>query len=135
MSFFLELTQSNKQPLDIPMFSVLFAEELNAETQKELGAKCGLFYDVGAGLQNALVTEPFGKIEKALVERKADFVRLRSVQDKPIMLMKSNIRAIRGLGDDHGNEAKSQIIHSVGQQVLPLDVLDTRAEIREKMDA
>lgn len=129
---FLELTLVGGEPLDIPVDSVLLLEELDETTKAtQSGAQSGLFFDLGLGLQTALVQQTFDFINQALP--KGSFTRLTTANSKPLMLLNGSIIALRGIADSEipGN---TQITVRLNQQSLNLNLLETRDEIREKMN-
>jgi len=145
---FLELNLADGRKLDIPPYAVQFLEGLDPESRKaNPGCKSGLFYDVGgvqpsAGgsssqstLQSALVTDEFAELAKAVrLATPCPRVELTTAHGEGVLIETGRIVAIRELAEDHPNGAKCCISHRIGERVLPLDVKQTRDEIRKAME-
>lgn len=131
---FVELTLANGQPLDIPIGSIQFFEELDNHSKESKKAQSGLFYDVGGGLTSALVLQDFPELEEQLAPRAEEFIRLRSAEEKPLMFVRRAIIAIRGLDEEDKLPGTTQIVLRLGEQSITMNVMETRDEIREKLD-
>ncbi len=141
---FLEITQSDDRKLDLPAGSVLFVEGLDPDAKKEnAGCKSGLFYDLGGEqpngrggfqqgkLQSALAKETFAKLAKAVrAASPTPRIEVKSSLGQPALIEVGRIVSLQDLPDDHPNGGKCVITHTVGARLLPLDVKQTRDEIR-----
>lgn len=140
---FLELTLADGRKLDVPPFAVFFVEGLDKQSRDDNpGAKSGLFYDVGGiqprasggfasgSLQTALVKEPFAKIVKALAKmHPVPRVAVETTAGQPVMLEPNRIVMLAEL-----EGGKCRVTHRVADRILPLDVKQSRDEIRTAME-
>lgn len=142
---FLELTLADGRKLDIPPYAVQFLEGLDKDSRKA-NPKCysGLFYDVGGvqphpaggfsqgSLQSAVVREKFDELAKVVkLATPAPRVELVTAHGEKVLLECERIVSLSELPDDHPNSGKTRVTHRVGDRMLPLDVNETRDDIRK----
>lgn len=143
---FAELTFGDGRHLDIPPLTIVFVEGLDPEAKKSNpGCRSGLFYDLGesdprTGMplppRAAVVQEPFAKIVKMVRSASpAPRIEVDTAFKAKALLEVARVVSLQDLAADHPNGAKCQITHRIGARLLPLDVLQTRDEIRALMGA
>ena len=144
---FLELTLQDGRKLDIPPFAVQFLEGLDPESRKaNEGCNAGLFYDVGGlqpqpgggfadgTLKSAVVQETYDDLVKAVrLSSPVPRVELTTALGEKALLECNRVVSLQDLPGDHPNGAKCVVTHRVGTRMLPLDVTETRDEIRKAM--
>lgn len=146
---FVELTLQDGRKLDVPPYAIQFVEGLDPGAREQCeGCVAGLFFDVGGEqpqpgggfghgtLQSAVVRETYETIAAAVREHSPGArVELETALGQPVMLECDRIVSLQDSPADHANGGKCNVKHRVGSRVLPLDVVQTRDEIRSAMAA
>lgn len=140
---FIECTLADGRKLDLPPYAVQFLEGLDDKARAEHpGCKSGFFYDVGGlqptangqfqhgTLQSALVQEPYAKLAKAVRAGHPGVARVELETPTGLRVMLECERIV-SLQDREGGGAV--ITHRVGDRMLPLNVAQSRDEIRAAM--